>query len=98
MNSSSICINNFAYWLFVIHRFAGQIGWIASISPDVVKSRIQTADVPESFAATARAIYRTQGWRGFFTGIEVALIRAFPANAALFVGYELSREFLCENF
>jgi hypothetical protein len=88
----------YSYLSLLSHRFAGQIGWVASIAPDVVKSRIQTADVPQSFAVTARSILKTQGWRGFFTGIEVALIRAFPANAALFVGYELSREFLCDNF
>ena len=27
-------------------------------------------------------------------GIDVAIIRAFPANAALFVGYELSRKLM----
>lgn len=28
------------------------------------------------------------------TGLGVAVVRAFPANAALFLGYELAREIL----
>jgi len=36
---------------------------------------------------------RTRGvYRGVFAGVEVAVIRAFPANAALFVGYEYARK------
>jgi Mitochondrial carrier protein len=34
----------------------------------------------------------TQGYRGLVRGVEVAVIRAFPANAALFMGYEISRK------
>ncbi len=48
--------------------------------------------------ATARSVYNSSGMIGFFTGIEVALVRAFPANAALFVAYEMSRSFLSSNF
>ena len=32
--------------------------------------------------------------KGFIRGIEVAIIRAFPANAALFVGYEYTKKTL----
>ena len=39
-----------------------------------------------------QSIYRARGFRGFFVGLEVAIVRAFPANAALFVGYELTKE------
>lgn len=81
----------------VLFRFAGQAGWLASIVPDTVKSRIQTSANPLSFSLTAKEILSTRGWRGFFTGVEVALVRAFPANAALFVGYELTRELLGDN-
>jgi hypothetical protein len=79
---------------FLAGGFAGQIGWLTSIVPDTIKSRIQTSDAPSGIIRTAKDIFRAYGWRGFFAGIEVALIRAFPANAALFVGYELTREVL----
>jgi Mitochondrial carrier protein len=80
--------------LFTIHSFAGQIAWAMSIAPDTIKSRIQTSTLPLSIISTAQEITRVQGLRGLFTGIEVALFRAFPANAALFVGYELSRDLM----
>lgn len=78
----------------MVIRFAGQVAWAVSIAPDTVKSRIQTSSAPQGIAATAREILKAQGVRGFFTGIEVAIFRAFPANAALFVGYELSRDLM----
>lgn len=73
---------------------AGQIGWLASIVPDTIKSRIQTSslnNIPK-INQVAKDIYLKQGIRGFFSGVGVAVIRAFPANAALFLGYELSRK------
>ena len=143
---------------------AGQIGWIVSIAPDVVKSTIQTSDRPLGIIETTKQIIAARGVRGLFAGIEVrefigkstwqiftnlgfyrlrfcvafdlveaeriqilfdfssfnfiisvntmqfstsyvsfklmkfyvkvAVIRAFPANAALFVGYELTRKLL----
>jgi hypothetical protein len=74
-----------------MHRLAGQIAWAASIAPDSIKTVIQTSEMPQSIRDTARAIYRTKGFRGFFAGLGVALVRAFPANAALFVGYEYAK-------
>lgn len=77
---------------FIAGGIAGQVGWIISIAPDTIKSRIQTSESPLNFMNTARQIIGESGIRGLFAGIEVAVIRAFPANAALFVGYEWSRK------
>lgn len=77
---------------FISGGLAGQIGWIASIAPDTVKSRIQTCHLVISGTTIAKDIYATRGLRGFFLGLEVAVLRAFPANAALFLGYEYSRK------
>jgi hypothetical protein len=41
---------------------------------------------------TGREIVRTQGIKGVFAGTSVAIIRAFPANAALFLGYEFAKK------
>lgn len=79
---------------FLSGGFAGQLGWITSIGADTIKSRMQTSDSPQGFIATGREIYRMSGWRGFFAGVEAAMIRAFPANAALFLGYEVSRKMM----
>ena len=78
---------------------AGQIAWACSIVPDSVKSRIQTSasltELPGSIE-TFRHIVKKKGYRGLFAGVEVALIRAWPANAALFVGYEYTKK-LCDK-
>ena len=77
--------------------FAGQAAWICSIIPDAIKSTIQTAEPSERarFWPTMQQIIRTRGiYRGLFAGIEVTVIRAFPANAALFVGYEYTKKML----
>ena len=76
------------------YRFAGQIGWASTIAFDTIKSQIQTSNAQQKLHITdvARSIYRKRGLGGFFLGIEVAVLRAFPANAALFMGYEYSRK------
>lgn len=79
---------------FISGGFAGQIAWLASIGPDTIKSRIQTSLEPLSIRETAKDILRTRGVKGVLAGVEVAIIRAFPANAALFVGYETARKML----
>lgn len=73
---------------------AGQIAWIASIAPDSIKSVIQTSDQHLSIRETARTIYLKRGLPGFFSGLGVAVLRAFPANAALFMGYEYTKKLL----
>lgn len=83
---------------FISGGIAGQIAWILSIVPDSIKSRIQTSDVPITIIDTYKTIVRSGGHRALFTGIEVAIVRAFPANAALFVGYELTKNLLDKGF
>jgi len=83
---------------FTAGGIAGQVGWVVSIAPDVIKSRIQTSEVPLKFMQTFRTIIAQNGYRGLFAGIEVAIVRAFPANAALFVGFELTKKVLSDSF
>lgn len=64
------------------------------MAADSIKSVIQTAHHPQSIAATARYIYANKGLRGFYAGLGVVILRAFPANAALFVGYEYTKKVL----
>lgn len=76
---------------FVSGGLAGQAAWVASMPMDTIKSVIQTTPKPEGIMATCRHILAKRGVGGLFLGIDVALIRAFPANAALFCAYEMSR-------
>jgi solute carrier family 25 carnitine/acylcarnitine transporter 20/29 len=81
--------------------FAGMANWVPAIPVDTLKSRLQTAPegkYPNGIRSVAAEIFQAQGYtRGFLTlysGIKPVMIRAFPANAACFLGYETARKFL----
>lgn len=67
---------------------AGIAGWIVAIPADVVKNRHQVNERSKSAVTTAAQLFRSQGVRGFFLGAGPILLRAGPANAAAFLGYE----------
>eukprot|EP00542_Grammatophora_oceanica_P014927 CAMPEP_0194034554 /NCGR_PEP_ID=MMETSP0009_2-20130614/6964_1 /TAXON_ID=210454 /ORGANISM="Grammatophora oceanica, Strain CCMP 410" /LENGTH=327 /DNA_ID=CAMNT_0038675521 /DNA_START=62 /DNA_END=1045 /DNA_ORIENTATION=+ len=75
---------------------AGMACWGVSIPPDVIKSRWQTA--PDGQYKGLIDVYRklvaAEGHGALISGMRPALIRAFPANAACFMGMELSRKAL----
>ena len=73
------------------------LGWATVMPLDGPKSVVQSrwdAKVLGDFIPTTWSIARARGLRGLYAGLGPALIRAFPANAALFVGYEGTRGLL----
>lgn len=79
---------------FFAGGMAGVVGWALVMPIDSVKSIIQTAEKPQSLFRTTQMVNQTKGWRALFVGLNAALVRAFPANAALFLGYEIVRRAL----
>lgn len=79
---------------FFAGGMAGVVGWAVVMPIDSAKSIIQTSANPESLLRTMQRVNETQGWRSLFCGLNAALVRAFPANAALFLGYEIVRRSL----
>jgi len=75
---------------------AGMLNWTIAIPADVIKSRIQTA--PEGtyrgVAHCYQVLMKEEGAGALFKGVGPALARAFPANAACFLGVEFSKKFL----
>jgi len=73
--------------------FAGLFYWAAILPFDNVKTRIQVEGdrrpVAEMFMHIARS-----GPRAFYTGFWVTMMRAVPANIALFYAYDKCRRFL----
>lgn len=82
---------------------AGALGgcsyWGVMYPMDTVKSAMQIAQAPlpradgsraapPTFAATLSQIYRAGGLRGLYAGLLPTLVRAAPANAAVFFVYE----------
>lgn len=73
---------------------AGVSFWFAAYGFDVVKARMMVDEVPMGFMQTARSIYAEYGWSGFARGFSPCVIRAFPANAAAFFGFETTMSIL----
>lgn len=80
------------------------MSWISTYPADVVKTRMQ-ADylypaggksryTYSGFWECCRQLYRQEGWSIFGRGIMAALIRAFPANAAVFWGHHVGMKLL----
>jgi len=81
--------------------FAGMANWLPAIPVDTLKSRLQTAPegkYPHGIRSVAAEVFQAKGFgRGLlslYTGITPVMIRAFPANAACFLGYETAKKFL----
>ncbi|XP_019053646.1 PREDICTED: mitochondrial arginine transporter BAC1 [Nelumbo nucifera] len=71
--------------------------WSVVLPFDVAKTVIQTAPDSTSSRNPFRilsSIYRMKGIKGCYTGIGPTLVRAFPANAAAIVAWELTAKLL----
>mmetsp|Transcript_24636 Transcript_24636/g.85700 ORF Transcript_24636/g.85700 Transcript_24636/m.85700 type:complete len:315 (-) Transcript_24636:99-1043(-) len=77
---------------------AGALGgmayWGVFYPADTVKSIMQTGGPGSTLAGTFRRVYRAEGVRGLYRGIGPTLLRAAPANAAIFLFYELTARML----
>lgn len=76
---------------------AGVAMWTGVFPLDTVKTKLQTGEKRTSFKRAVQEIYVTRGGlKGFFPGLGPALLRSFPANAATFVGVELTHSIFKE--
>ena len=70
--------------------------WAVGIPMDDIKSRYQTA--PEGkfsgIIDVCRSLIKEKGYAGLFRGLRPALICAFPANTACFLGMEVTKNAL----
>ncbi|OJA16128.1 hypothetical protein AZE42_00067 [Rhizopogon vesiculosus] len=75
---------------------AGVAMWSIAIPPDVLKSRIQSAPsgTYSGFIDCFRKTVARDGATALWKGLGPAMARAFPANAATFLGVEASRKFM----
>ena len=92
--------NTFAYWAqeslaaIVCGGVAGCAFWLTMLPVDYAKTRLQIASRGgEDDVGVFRLIARTareRGFRGLYAGAWPTLLRAFPANAAQFLAWELA--------
>ncbi|KAA0716934.1 Mitochondrial ornithine transporter 1 [Triplophysa tibetana] len=81
--------------------FGGACLWLVVYPMDCVKSRIQVMSMTgrqAGFFKTFMHIFRTEGVRALYSGLTPTMIRTFPANGALFLGYEASRKLMMSHF
>jgi len=69
---------------------AGIFNWMVALPPDVLKSRLQTAPDGQynGVRDVLRQILKTEGVGAMYKGAVPVMLRAFPANACCFMGYE----------
>lgn len=76
---------------------SGIVFWCFALPADVIKSRLQTAPTnlyPNGMRDVVRQIIHREGFTGFYRGSMAVFLRAFPANAACFFGYEVAMKFI----
>ncbi|KER21719.1 hypothetical protein T265_10025 [Opisthorchis viverrini] len=76
---------------------AGIFNWLVAIPPDVLKSRYQSAPegrYPNGIRSVFSELIAKEGFFALYRGVTPVLLRAFPANAACFLGYEVALKFL----
>ncbi|PSS37600.1 hypothetical protein PHLCEN_2v527 [Hermanssonia centrifuga] len=79
---------------------AGVAMWSIAIPPDVIKSRIQSAPTGtySGFVDCIRKTIAADGITALWKGLGPAMARAFPANAATFLGVEASKKLMDKYF
>ncbi|CAH8518091.1 unnamed protein product [Heterobilharzia americana] len=76
---------------------AGVFNWMVAIPPDVLKSRLQSApegSYPNGIRSVFSELIAREGFFALYRGVIPVMLRAFPANAACFLGYEVAVKFL----
>jgi solute carrier family 25 carnitine/acylcarnitine transporter 20/29 len=87
--------------IMIAGGLSGVANWLVAVPPDVLKSRYQSAPkgtYPGGLRQVAAELLAKEGPSAFFKGLGPALVRAFPANAACFLGMEVSRKALDKLF
>lgn len=76
---------------------AGIANWLVGIPADVLKSRLQTAPegtYPNGLRDVFSKLMKEEGPAALYRGCTPVMLRAFPANAACFIGFEACMKFL----
>lgn len=77
-----------------IGGLAGMAGWAVAIPLDSLKNRHQVCLGQRSVLHTVKTVLNEGGLRQLYRGGVLILVRAFPANAAAFLGYEWTIQLL----
>lgn len=76
---------------------AGIANWLVAMPADVLKSRLQTAPegtYPNGIRDVYKQLMAREGPLALYKGVIPVMLRAFPANAACFIGFEVALKFI----
>lgn len=80
---------------------AGYVYWISCYPFDILKTKMQGDFFDKPLYKNFRDCFRQTkahgGWRGMFDGLTTCLVRAGPANAAGFSGFEYAMYHMTHN-
>lgn len=77
---------------------AGMCNWLFAIPIDTLKSKLQVAPdgmYPRGIRSVFVDVMKNEGPAALFRGLGPIMLRAFPANAACFFGYETAMKVIC---
>ncbi|XP_066930720.1 mitochondrial ornithine transporter 1-like isoform X1 [Clytia hemisphaerica] len=87
-----------AAWKLIVSGGVGGMTYWTSIYPvDVMKTKLQIWNgegKKPTLTQMARQTFQQEGIGSFYRGIGPTLLRSFPANAAIFLTYEYTKDFL----
>ncbi|XP_016374835.1 mitochondrial carnitine/acylcarnitine carrier protein-like [Sinocyclocheilus rhinocerous] len=77
---------------------AGMLNWLIALPADVLKSNYQTATDGRyrGLRDVLKTLLREEGAHALYKGLSAVMLRAFPANAACFLGFEVALK--CINY
>ncbi|XP_061635306.1 mitochondrial carnitine/acylcarnitine carrier protein isoform X2 [Phyllopteryx taeniolatus] len=81
-----------AAYILLAGGVAGILNWTIALPPDVLKSNFQTAADGKyrGLVDVLRTLLREEGAKALYKGFNAVFLRAFPANAACFLGFEVA--------
>ena len=72
---------------FINGSLSGMSAWLFIYPSDRVKTLVQNKN--EKTLNIIKEIYKTEGFRGYYRGFSLALLRCIPLHGGVFVGYNL---------
>lgn len=82
-----------------IGAVSGALGQTASYPFEVTRRRMQVGGVTRpdrwmSWAETVTAVWRTNGWRGFYVGLSIGYLKVVPMTAVSFTVWQWGKRLL----
>ena len=78
---------------FVIGGLCGMSSWIFIYPQDKIKTIIQNASGNKKILNVYNEIKLNEGFRGFYRGFSLCLMRAIPLHAGVFLGNDIVQKY-----